>query len=248
MLGVQHITTGKYSALASEYIRLKSRFLEGLTPFAVDEITAAATPRRALANSVLISQGQPAGHLFLLTRGRARYFFIAENGRKLLLHWLVPGEIFGGAALLPEPASYIVGTEMVKDGVVLVWGRSSIRRLAEKYPRLLDNALPIFADYLAMYVATHVALTCRNARQRLAEVLVTLAHAIGYATRDGIELDVTNEELANASNVTIFTASRLLNEWQRRGALAKSRGKLLIRSPERLFMPEVGSKSRIHSS
>jgi CRP-like cAMP-binding protein len=220
-------------------MRLKSRFLDGLAPLAVDEIVATATPRRLLANSVAISQGQPAGHLFLLTKGRARYFYIAEGGRKLLLHWLVPGEIFGGAALLPEPASYIVGTEIVQDGAVLVWGRSSIRRLAEKYPRLLDNALPIFADYLAIYVASHVALTCHTARQRLAEVLVTLAHAIGHATRNGIELDVTNEELANASNVTIFTASRLLSEWQRRGALAKSRRKLLIRSPERLFRRDV---------
>jgi CRP-like cAMP-binding protein len=221
-------------------MHLESRFLNGLSPLEVDDVVAAATSQRIRANSVVISQGQRAGHLFLLTRGRARYFFIAEGGRKLILHWLVPGEIFGYMALLPDPGSYIVGTEMVQDGAVLVWERSSMRRLAEKYPRLLDNALPIFADYLAIYVATHVALTCHNARQRLAEVLVTLARTIGYPTRDGIELDVTNEELANASNVTIFTASRLLNEWQRRGVLAKSRGKLVLQFPERLFLREVG--------
>ena len=229
--------------LTSECMRLKSRFLEGLTPVALDEITAAATPRQVLANSVVISQGQPARHVFLLTKGRARYFFIAENGRKLLLHWLVPGEIFGGAALLPEPAAYIVGTEMVQDGAVLAWERNSIRRLSGKYPRLSDNAVSIFADYLAIYVATHVALTCRTARQRLAEVLVTLARTIGHATQVGIALNVTNEELANASNVTIFTASRLLNEWRRQGLLAKRRGNLLIRSPEQLFMTVVCSQS-----
>jgi len=84
-----------------------------------------------------------------------------------------------------------------------------------------------------------VALTCHNARQRLAELLVTLAGAIGRVTRSGIELDVTNEELASASNVTLFTASRLLNEWQRQGALTKSRRKVLLRSPERLFPHKV---------
>ena len=225
--------------MATECMRLRPRLFDGLAPLAVEEIVAAATPRRFPANSVVISQGQPAGRLFLLTQGRARYFFIAEGGRKLLLHWLVPGEIFGGAALQPEPAPYIVGTEMVQDAAALVWERSSIRRFAGKYPRLLDNALPIFADYLVIYVATHVALTCRNARQRLAEVLITLARATGHATREGIELDVTNEELANASNVTIFTASRLLNEWQRRGALTKGRGRLLLRSPERLLAREI---------
>jgi len=220
-------------------MRLKPRLLDGLAPLAVEEIVAAATPRQFPANSVVISQGQPAGRLFLLTQGRARYFFIAEGGRKLLLHWLVPGEIFGGAALQPEPAPYIVGTEMVQDGTALVWERSSIRRLAGKYPRLLDNALPIFADYLAIYVATHVALTCHDARQRLAQLVTTIAPTIGLVTRGGIELDVTNEELADASNVTTFTVSRLLNEWQRRGALTKGRGRLLLRSPERLLAREI---------
>jgi len=215
-------------------MRLKASFLDGLSSANIEEIVAEATTRRFPANSVVINQGQPAGRLFLLTEGRARYFFIAEGGRKLLLHWLVPGEIFGGAALLKEPSPYIVGTEMAENGAVLVWSRTSIRGLAGRYPQLLENALPIFGDYLALYVATHVSLTCHHARQRLAQLLVTLAGAIGRVTRDGIELDVTNEELANASNLTVFTASRLLNDWQRRGALTKSRGKLLLRSPERL--------------
>ncbi len=220
-------------------MRLHPRLFDGLPPLAVNEIVAAATSRRVLANSVVISQGQAASHLFLLTQGRARYFSIAEDGRKLLLHWLVPGEIFGGAALLPKPSYYIVGTEIVQNATLLVWKRSSIRWLATKHPRLLDNTLPIFLDYLAIYVATHVALTCHNARQRLAGVLVTLAHVIGHVTREGIELDVTNEELANASNISIFTASRLLNYWQSRGFLAKRRRKLLVRSPEHLFTCEV---------
>jgi len=235
MLATRNTTTRRCSSLAAECLRLESGFLDGFTPTEVDEVVAAGTSRRFRANSVVIAQGQPANHLFLLTTGRARYYYIAEGGRKLLLHWLVPGEIFGGAALLVNPASYLVGTEMAEDGTVLVWGRSSIRRLAGKYPRLLDNALPIFADYLTFYVATHVALTCQTARERVAQLLVTLAGTIGHTTRDGIELDVTNEELADASNVTVFTASRLLNEWQRQGALTKSRRKILIRSPERLF-------------
>jgi CRP/FNR family transcriptional regulator, nitrogen oxide reductase regulator len=86
------------------------------------------------------------------------------------------------------------------------------------------------------YVATHVALTCHNARERLAEALVNLTRGIGQDAPGGVELDVTNEELANAANITPFTASRILSEWQRNGALVKSRGKVLLRSPERRFL------------
>jgi len=76
---------------------------------------------------------------------------------------------------------------------------------------LLENALSIASDYFTYYVATHVALTCHTARQRLAQVLVNLADGIGQQVPGGVQLDVTNEELANTANVTLFTASRLLS-------------------------------------
>jgi CRP-like cAMP-binding protein len=82
-------------------------------------------------------------------------------------------------------------------------------------------------------------LACHIARLRLAQALVNLARDIGGNIREGIEIAVTNEDLANAANVTPFTASRLLSEWNRRGALTKSRGKILLRFPQRLFTREV---------
>ena len=44
-----------------------------------------------------------------------------------------------------------------------------------------------------------------------------------------------NEELADEANVNPFTVSRLLSDWQRKGILTKRRGKVLLRSPQRLF-------------
>jgi CRP-like cAMP-binding protein len=149
-----------------------------------------------------------------------------------------PGEICGGAALVSRP-EYLVSTEAVEDSCSLVWDRKIIRRLAERYPRLVENALLITFDYLAFYRATHVSLTCHNARQRLAHVLASLASGIGKKVPGGLELNVRNEELANEANVTLFTASRLLNEWQRMGIVEKSRGKVLVRSPERLSSRSV---------
>ena len=201
-----------------------------------ESILKAATPRQFLANSVVLNQGNPAKNVFLLTTGRARHFFITETGHKILLNWLVPGDTFGGYAMLATPASYLVGTETVKDSGVLVWDRVTVRNLVARYPRLLDNGLLTAGDYLAWYLAANVALTCHPARQRVAEVLVNLARGIGENVSGGIELDFTNEELANAANVTLFTASRILNQWEREGFVVKSRGKVLLRSPERLFV------------
>ena len=224
------------SPISTERNDVRSRFLQGLAPFERAAILKAATPHRFPANSVVLDQGHPANHLFLVITGRARHFFITENGTKILLNWLVPGDTFGGYTVLATPASYLVSTETVKDSGVLMWDRSTIRSLVARYPRLLDNGLLTASDYLAWYLAANVALTCHSARQRLARVLVSLARGIGEKVSGGMELDFTNEELANAANVTLFTASRILNQWQRQGLVVKSRGKVLLPSPERLFV------------
>jgi CRP-like cAMP-binding protein len=195
----------------------------------------AARHRRLQAKSVLLRQGEAADRLFLLTSGYARLFYITQEGRKVLLRWLAPGEILGGAALLPDASAYLVGTEIVKDGTALVWHRDAIRALLVRYPRLLDNALPYVHDHLSWFLAAQVALVSNSARERLANVLLSLSQGIGHAASTGIVLDITNEQLANAANITPFTTSRLISEWRRNGALVKTRGKILLRSPQKLF-------------
>jgi CRP/FNR family transcriptional regulator, nitrogen oxide reductase regulator len=217
----------------------KSRFLRGLTASELEQVFSASTTRSFAANSVVISEGDPADHFFLLTHGIARHFSISEEGRKVLLLWFGTGDIFGGLALLPEPSFYLLGTEMVKNGQALVWRRNVIRDLVATYPRLQENALSIASDYLTWYHASHMALISHSARQRLARVVTSLAEGIGHKVPGGIELDITNEQLANSANVTPFTASRLLSEWQRNGAVSKSRGKVVLRVPSRLFLPQV---------
>ncbi|MGD0470232.1 MAG: Crp/Fnr family transcriptional regulator [Terriglobales bacterium] len=215
--------------------RLVSPFLEGLTQSDRATVFAAASERRVQSDSVVVTQGDQADYLFLIVKGCARYFYITPDGKKIVLFWLMPGQIFGGSALLPAPTEYLVGTEILKDGCLLVWHRDRIRALASQIPRLLDNALSVANDYLTWYVAAHTSLVTHSAEQRLAQVLVTLAHGLGHQVSGGTRIELTNEQLANAANVTTFTASRILSTWQRNGILVKTRGQLLLRSPEQLF-------------
>jgi CRP-like cAMP-binding protein len=227
------------SKVATAADNLKSRFLDGLSPLELKVILPVARQRRFASNCVVVNEGNPADHLFLLTKGRARFFFTTREGKKVILLWLTPGEIFGASALLSTPSLYLVSTETTKDSSMLVWDRAALRNLSNRYPRLLENALLIAHDYLAWYVADHAALISHTARRRLANVLVCLAQSIGEKVSGGFEFDATNEELAGAANITAFTASRLLNEWQRNGALQKSRGKVFLRSAESLFLRTI---------
>jgi CRP/FNR family transcriptional regulator, nitrogen oxide reductase regulator len=221
-------------AIATVSSELNSPLLDGLTPHELRTILSAATQRRFAAGSVATNQGHPAEQLFLLTKGCARHFFVTEEGKKLLLKWLGPGDLFGGRTILSNPSTYLVSTEIVKDCFVFVWDRTTLRSLVKRYPRLLENALLTASDYVTWHLTSHIGLASFTARQRVAQALVTLARSIGQETAGGIALHITNEELANAANVTPFTVSRLISEWQRSRVLEKRRGKVVLRSPERL--------------
>ena len=219
--------------------KLRPLFLEGVGLQVVREVLAGARQQHFLTNSIITNQGHPANHLYMLLNGGARSFFLTQAGHKMQVHTYPPGDMFGGRAILSEPSDYLVSTEAVKDSHTLVWDRATSRRLVERYSKLLDNALLIASSYLDLSIATNVALSCQTARQRLAEVLVGLASGAGHRVSGGIEVAVSNEELAAAANVTPFTVSRLMSEWQRSGTLSKSRGKVLLSSPERLLLQDL---------
>ena len=212
-----------------------SQFLEGLQPSDVRVVLDAGTKRRFAPHSRIYEEGTQANEFFQLATGHARYFSLGPDGRKMLLHWLVPGDILGVVSLLQVPSTYRVGAEAVQDSSLIVWSRSTMLGLIERYPRLLQNALLVGAGYLDLYIAAYAALVSESARERLANVLARLGPAIGREVADGIELQVTNEELASAANITPFTASRILSEWQDTNVVTKRRGRIILHSPGRLF-------------
>src|SRR5215472_7023662 len=214
---------------------IQCRFLEGLTRDEIHDILADAGERKFTTNTVIVNHEEPATHLFLLTKGSGRHFYITESGQKVLLRWLLPGDITGGRALLREPASYLVSTEVMKNSTVLLWPRQSIQEYVRRYPKLSENALSLASDYMTWFLASHLALISKSAQERVAQVLLCLTEGIGHKTLFGTEVEITNEELANASNVTLFTACRILSGWQRIGAISKRRGKVVVRSPERIM-------------
>jgi CRP/FNR family transcriptional regulator, nitrogen oxide reductase regulator len=221
---------------------LKSPFLAGLAEPDLNTVLSAASRRNFPAKTIVTEEGDPAEHLYLLLSGRARYFFLTDEGRKVILHWLVPGEIVGSMALLSETTSYMVSAETVGQTSMLMWKHRTIRSLVGQYPKLLDNALSFVSQYLLLYRIEHEALICQFARERLAHWLVNFASSIGRPMAKGIELDVTNEELAGAANVTLFTASRLLSDWQRKGWISKRRGGVVVHSLAKLISQATDRK------
>jgi CRP-like cAMP-binding protein len=225
--------------VAHSIVHPKYKLLEGLAPRDQELVLGAATVRRFPADTVITTQGTPADRLYVLLSGCVRFFYTTPDGRKFLLIWVAPGEAFGGAAIMPNRSAYLMSCETVRESTVLSWDRATMRGFAEKFPQMTQNALTIAGEYVTWYMTAHVALSSHTARERLAGVLLGLARAIGVKTSKGIEIEVTNEELANAANITHYTASRLMSEWQKNRTIVKRRGTILLLSPAHLVLRTV---------
>ena len=64
---------------------------------------------------------------------------------------------------------------------------------------------------------------------------MALGPTIGEAGSAGVEIDATNQELADSANINLYTVSRIVSEWERIGAIRKLLGKILLRSSQKLF-------------
>jgi CRP/FNR family transcriptional regulator, nitrogen oxide reductase regulator len=198
-------------------------------------ILAAAEKRYFKKSQIIIRTNEPATRLFLVRTGCVDFSVLTEQGREILLRRLLPGNVFGVDAFLSKPAGYMGTAKTVTESDILIWNHRVIQRLAQRYPRLAENALRMALRYVASYARRHIGLVSNTARERLAYVLSSLGSRAGHPLPGGVEVQIKNEDLASLADVSTFTASRVLKDWERRGIVDKSRGKILIRRPDKLL-------------
>ncbi len=207
----------------------------GFADAEIRAILAVAFTRRYKASGTVITADTPATHLYVVKSGSLDYFVVTEAGQRVLIRRMVPGDTLGVAALLTEPAGYLGTATAVRDLEILGWERRVIRQLARDYPRLAENALRIALHYIAVFAERHARLVSHTAKDRLACALTSIGSRAGHPFAGGVEVEIRNQDLASLADVGLFTACRLLKQWERKGTVAKGRGKILIRCPERLL-------------
>jgi CRP-like cAMP-binding protein len=198
----------------------RSTFLDGLTPREIRTVLTGAGQERISRGQILQQEGDRAIRLWLLVTGRDKVF----------LRWGVPGDTFGLATVLGFPERYIVTIEAVQEGSLLAWDPASCRTLVLRCPNLNRALNAVVANYLEHLINVLGTHAFQPAEQRLAAVVLESARQLGRKGHVGIELDLTNEQLAVAARMSVFTATRKLRKWQALGILTKRRGKIVLPS------------------
>jgi len=223
-----------FAASDAAHIAKTSPLFEGLDEADVRAIVARGKCRHHHRRQIILHAPDTATHLYLLLSGCARHYRIAPKGKRLLIRWIRAGTPFGLQSLTQKRTAYGTNVEMVEEGDLLAWDRQTAQQIAYEHPRVFANALTLAMDYVEHYHSIHMGLASLTAEQRLAQALLEMSESLGEKSARGTEIEVKNKHLADMANINVFTASRILSAWRKKGLIAKSRGNILIRSPERL--------------
>ncbi|MCS6774671.1 MAG: Crp/Fnr family transcriptional regulator [Anaerolineae bacterium] len=201
----------------------------GLTSRSLQDVLAAARPVQTFPKAhYLFWQGEPAHICYVLVSGQAYLIQLDASGHEVVLGVVGSRQAIGITALL-EDGIYSTSALTAEETTVLSWEGSVLRMLAKRYPTLLNNALRIAMERYVDLQQAYRQLAFKPVERRLANVLLKLAQS--RPSERGAELVIREprERLAALAVTTIYTVSRLLTDWERRGLVSLGRGVVVVR-------------------
>jgi CRP-like cAMP-binding protein len=163
---------------------------------------------------VLLHCGAPDDSVLLLLSGRVRVCTSARGGRGLRLALAGPGDLVGELSAIDGRArtADVVAMDRVRFGVV---SGEQFRAFLERHPAAALALMRVLAERVRVSDRERVQLAVEDGFARVAVRLLELAETYGEpgATGTGIELSMTQEDLAGwigASRITVARALKLM--------------------------------------
>ncbi len=176
-------------------------------------------------------QGDPATHVHVLTAGQAKLLQSNPAGHQVSLRIIYPWQMFGALGAVRDLASYPATAEALEDSTSLAWTAEFFKEYMARRPHLSWGLMQLMTAYIQEMQTRYRELATEKVEQRIARVVLRLAAQSGQRAEDGIELALKRQDLAEMSGSTLFTVSRVLADWDRRGLVEAGREQVKIRKP-----------------
>ncbi len=193
------------------------------------EIEEAVSVARLEAGTHFYNEGDRCGGFAMLSHGRIRVYKLSDTGREITLYVVREGEtcvvnILSTILDLPAPAAAVAQSEI--EGLVVP--AETFRRWVREIPPFRDYVFRTLAQRLVDLMTLVEQVAFQKMDRRLASFLIGRIAQTPLA--DGT-LEATHEQIAADLGCTREVVSRLLEDFERRGGLTLSRGRITIMDP-----------------
>ena len=181
-------------------------------------------------------QGGIANYLYIMMSGRAKLCQISSDGQQVNLRTLVPGQLFGAVGAVEPRATYPACAQALEDSTAVAIESAAFRSVLENRPHLSLNLMRLMTGYIRELQERYRELATERVEQRIARALLRLAAQSGRKMGEGllIELSFSREDLAEMTGTTLYTVSRTLSSWEKRGVIKTGRERIILPNPHDL--------------
>lgn len=207
----------------------------GLDAAARSEVAAASRLVRLRAGETLFEQDNAAAAFYVLVSGRVKIAQVTVEGHLVVIRYIAAGQVFGAMPLFTG-TGYPASATGVVDSLAARWDEAATRRVLDRHPRVVLNALTIAGRRLQELQDRYRELATERVEQRVARaVLRLLGNAGQHGASSQAAFPLSRQDIAEMTGTTLHTVSRILSGWEHRGLIDGGRMRVVIRDPEGLL-------------
>jgi CRP/FNR family nitrogen fixation transcriptional regulator len=185
-------------------------------------------------NEEVFGEGEEAEYVYRVISGAVRTMRFTSDGRRQILGFHLPGDIFG----LEPGATHTLSAEAVAGCDVVVVRRSCVDKAIHESATAARTLLALTSEQLSCARAHALVLGRRGAGERVAAFLLDLAGR--FVSKGELDLPMSRADIADYLGLTIETVSRAFSEFERERAIAlPSSRHVVMRNPAALMHYEA---------
>ncbi len=166
-------------------------------------------------NETLFNSAEPLTSLFAVRSGSFKSYNIDENGVEHITAFHLPGDIIGFDAVATK--KHVSFSQALETSMVCEIPFSAIEELSGQLPALRSQIFKLMSGEICSDKQLHLILACKNADEKLASFIFSLATRYGERgfSQKEFRFTMTRRDIGNYLGLTIETISRLLSKFQK---------------------------------
>ena len=183
------------------------------------KVGAGKTILKIKRNQHVFKQGDVAGTVFYIQKGRVKLTVLSEQGKEAVVGILEPGQFFGEGCLNGHTLRIATTTAMEECVITSIMKTAMLAAL---------HSEPKFSELFMAYLLTRnsrieedlIDQLFNSSEKRLARLLLLLAHFGKEGSPKPIDIDVSQETLAEMIGTTRSRVSFFLNKFRKLGLIS----------------------------
>ncbi len=189
-------------------------------------------------------QGDPATYFYVLITGTSKIASDQPGGATgQFADDSTNGRCLVHLGAVRENATYPATAQALGSSTALAIESNFLKEMMRTRPHLNLNLMQLMTGYIMEMQERYRELATERVERRIALTVLRLASQIGRRVNSEemvVELPLSRQDMAEASGTTVFTVSRVLADWERRGLVETGRERVVIRNPHGLVQISEG--------